>query len=486
MIHRVAAIDLGASSGRVSVVEIGHDHLRVDCVHRFACRTLALGDDLVWDIHDILTEVEKGLAAAAATGCIDSVGIDSWGCDYGLLRPSGGLTGPPACYRSDRTTRPDADGRSAVDRVHDLVPPAALYAATGTQFEPFNTVYQLAADAAAGRLRDGDTVLMIPDLVAHRLTGRVSAEVTSASTTGLTDPAARRLDAGLLTTLAERLGAPAPAWPPLREPGAVIGPITAPVAERTRLAPGTPVIAVASHDTASAFTAVPHAPDDGFAAYLSSGTWSLIGVELDAPVVTPASQAANFTNELGVAGTVRFLRNVMGRWVLDECVRAWAEPLDAILIAAATQPGGLTFDIDHPSLLRPGADMPERVARLAGRDDLPPAHMARAILDSLATAYARAVATVTMLTGRTVESVHVVGGGSRDRLLCQLTADTTGLPVIAGPAEATTIGNALLQAWRLERPGDDTPGSTPTRTDLDAMRALVRRTQPVTTYTPRP
>ena len=487
---RVAAVDLGASSGRVSAVEIGETTLRATCVHRFDTAPVLLDGRLVWDIVRIQTDIETGLADAAASGRIDAVGVDAWGCDYGLVSPEGTLTELPACYRDARTQQPDDRGASAIDRVHATVRPDELYATTGSQFQPFTTVYQLADDIGRGRLAHGEAALMIPDLVDFWLTGLRSAEVTNLSTTGLVDPRTRRLAEHLIERLAD--GPARCAWTSLGrqwrapvEPGAIIGPITGAVAAHTGLRPGTPVVAVASHDTASAVAAVP--ADDAWA-YVVSGTWSLVGMELDRPVLTPASRAANFTNELGVAGTVRFLRNVTGLWVLTQCLRSWQvdDPgmgLTGLLTGAAAEPGGALFDIDDPGLLPPGLDMPRRVARLLGQHEATPTRLARAILDSLARAYAQAIAEAGDLCARPATVVHLVGGGSHNTLLCQLTADATGLPVIAGPVEASTLGNALVQAWALNRPAHP---SAPTlhRDDLATMRALVARTQPLVRYEP--
>ena len=500
-LFRVAAIDLGASSGRVSVVEVGQAMLRATCVHRFPTHTVHLGKRLVWDLAGLYAGVEAGLAAAAATGPVDSVGVDAWGCDYGLIDPAGDLSGLPICYRDGRTLTPGDDGTTAVERVHAVVGRQALYSITGTQFQPFDTIYQIVADARCGRLHTGDIALMIPDLIAYWLTGQPSAEVTNASTTGLLDPSTRHLATRLIEPLEKAAGiAPDSAvishWRTLLEPGTIIGPVAAGVAGRTGLPAGTPVVAVASHDTASAVAAVPAAGHDW--AYVSSGTWSLVGVELPKPVVTEAGRAANFTNELGLAGTVRYLRNVTGLWVLNECLRAW-QAADAgvslawLMDAAAAEPAGKLFDIDDPSLAMPGPDMPGRVAHLTGRTDtadrnsLTPAAVTRAIVDSLAHAYAEAIDQAGQLSGRQVAVVHIVGGGSQNALLCQSSADATGLPVVAGPAEASTLGNGLVQAWALGWRSDASQqsGSVVTPDGLAAMRALIARTQPLVRYEPQ-
>jgi rhamnulokinase len=322
-----------------------------------------------------------------------------------------------------------------------------LYATTGIQHLPFNTVYQLAAAANTPALASARTLLLIPDLLAYWLTGAVGAEVTNASTTALLDVASRTWSTGLM----ERAGIPPGLFPPLRQPGDVIGPAYG--APGLTGADGTalPLVAVGSHDTASAVAAVP--ADGPDFAYISSGTWSLVGMELDRPVVTEASRAANFTNEAGIDGTVRYLRNVSGLWLLQECQRHWgpaAGPVESLLRAAAKEPPlRFVIDADDPVFLPPD-DMPGRIAvwlSTRGRAvPQSPAEFTRCILDSLAIAYRRALTDAQELSGRHADVVHVVGGGSRNELLCQLTADATGLPVIAGPAEATALGNVLVQA----------------------------------------
>jgi rhamnulokinase len=346
------------------------------------------------------------------------------------------------------------------------VPAAELYAVTGTQHLPFNTIYQL---TATPMLRHAATMLLIPDLLAYWLTGRAGAEVTNASTTSLFDVRAQAWATGLI----EKARLPPRIFPPLRRPGEVIGPILGPNGPGSEL----PLIAVGSHDTASAVAGVPAAEPDF--AYISSGTWSLAGMELDAPVLTEAGRAANFTNETGIDGTIRYLRNVTGLWLLQESLRTWPEASLGSLLdeAARLPPLRFVIDPDDPVFLPPG-DMPGRIAAwLAGRGEAVPAGPAetvRCILDSLALAYRRAIAEVQSLSGRHAAVVHIVGGGARNALLCQLTADATGLPVIAGPAEATCFGNVLVQARAL--------GAAPG--DLAGMRALIRSTQPLRSFTP--
>jgi rhamnulokinase len=451
----VAAVDLGASGGRVMAGQVSDSGIALHEVHRFGNQPVTAGGTLYWDILRLLAEVRAGLEAAARQFPLASAGIDSWGVDFGLLDETGALLGNPVHYRDVRTAG-----------VRIPVPAAELYAVTGTQHLPFNTVYQL---AATPMLRHAATMLLIPDLLAYWLTGQVGAEVTNASTTSLFDVRAQ----AWATRLIEKAGLPPRIFPPLRRPGEVIGPILGPNGPGSPL----PLIAVGSHDTASAVAGVP-AEAPGFA-YISSGTWSLAGVELDAPVLTPASRAANFTNETGIDGTIRYLRNVMGLWLLQESLRAWpGASLGSLLDEAARLPSlRFVIDPDDPVFLPPG-DMPGRIAAWLGDrgEAVPagPAETVRCILDSLALAYRRAIAEAQSLSGRHADVVHVVGGGARNELLCQLTADATGLPVIAGPAEATCFGNVLVQARAL--------GAAPG--DLAGMRALIRSTQPLRSFAP--
>jgi sugar (pentulose or hexulose) kinase len=455
----VAAVDLGASGGRVMAGQVGRADVVLHEVHRFPNLPVSAGGTLYWDILRLFADVRHGLEAAARRFPLASAGIDSWGVDYGLLDASGALLGNPVHYRDGRT-----EGVAA--RVQASMPAAELYAITGIQHLPFNTIYQL---AATPMLEHAATMLLIPDLLAYWLTGEPGAEVTNASTTSLFDVRAQSWATGV----ARRAGIPPRIFPPLRRPGEVIGSLNGPNEAGSSLR----VIAVGSHDTASAVAAVP-AAEPNFA-YISLGTWALAGVELDAPVLTGASRAANFTNETGIDGTIRYLRNVTGLWLLQECLRGWPDYSLGPLLEEAARIPALRFviDPDDPVFVPPG-DMPARIASwLAGRGEVVPAGPAetvRCILDSLALAYRRAIAEAQSLSGRHADVVHVVGGGARNELLCQLTADATGLPVIAGPAEATCFGNVLVQARAL--------GAAPG--DLAGMRALIRSTQPLRSFAP--
>jgi rhamnulokinase len=468
-----AAVDLGASSGRVMAARVGPDRLELHEVNRFANRPVRTGGRLHWDVLSLYAGILDGLRACGRdAGSLDGVGIDSWAVDYGLLDADGALLGNPLHYR-------DARHETAVAAVHAAVSPAELYHVNGLQHLPFTTVFQLAAARGSAQLGAARTLLLVPDLLAHWLTGAVGAEITNASTTGLLDATCREWAGPLIDTL----GLPRSLFPPLRQPGDRIGELTPDVLAETGLTGPVPVTAVGSHDTASAVVGVP-AADDRFA-YISCGTWSLVGVELDRPVLTEAGRTAGFTNELGVDGTVRYLRNVMGLWLLQESLRTWSAaglPADlAELLHAAARVPAFTavIDPDDARFLPPG-DMPARIAQVCTDiGQIPPQNQAetvRCILDSLALAYRRAVRTAAELSGRPVEVVHLVGGGARNTLLCQLTADACGLPVVAGPVEAAALGNALVQA----RAGGRVTGG------LGELRALIRATQELRTYVPSP
>ncbi|MFG1624597.1 rhamnulokinase family protein [Kribbella sp. NPDC049227] len=465
---RVAAVDLGASSGRVMLGVVGDGRLELTEINRFWNGPVSVGGTLHWDILHLYRSVLDGLRAA---GPVDGIGIDSWAVDYGLLDASGRLLSNPIHYRDSRT-----DG--VMERVLSRVSTGELYSITGLQQLPFNTIYQLAVEsgafgtaAAGGLLGQAATLLMIPDLLGYWLTGQIGAERTNASTTQLYDVRSRQWS----ETLAARVGVPLGILPELREPGDVVGTV---LADETGLAAGTPVIAVGSHDTASSVVAVP-AGDERFA-YISSGTWSLVGLELEEPVLTDEAREANFTNEGGVDGRIRFLRNVMGLWILQECQRVWEDhDLEGLLRDAAGAPAfAVLIDPDAPEFLAPG-NMPARIdehCRATGQE--PPRSRAaavRCVLESLALAYRRTLREAQTIADRPVDVLHVIGGGSQNELLCQLTADACGLPVLAGPVEASALGNVLVQARAL---GEPLP-------DLGAMRALVRSTHRLRRYEPQ-
>lgn len=485
-----AAVDIGASSGRVILGRMsdkgttGEHGVELETVHRFPNGVVESDGGLRWDFDALFAEVLAGLAAAARVAgergeTISSIGIDTWAVDYGLVNTAGEMTAQPFSYRDDRS-------RAAVAQVHQKLDPARLYATTGLQFLQFNTIYQLASEPDL----NGVQALLIPDLIAFLLTGVRRTEATNASTTGLFDAVAGEW----ATEFFAALDLPKKLFPPLIQPGETVGTLLPGIAARTGLARATKVVAVGSHDTASAVAAVPAeatgatatgaAPGQAQAgnfAYISSGTWSLVGVELPKPVLTVASRQANFTNERGVDGTIRYLRNVGGLWLLSECQRTWAQQgytatLDELLTAAAALPfGGPQTNADDPYFIAPD-NMPERI-RAAVRNTGAvltdhPAAITRCILDSLAAGYARTIADAERLADVPVDVVHIVGGGSQNRLLCQLTADATGKRVIAGPVEATALGNVLVQA----RAAGVVSGG------LAELRALVRGSQALRSY----
>ncbi len=445
-----AAVDIGASGGRVMAGAVDGERVTLRAVHRFVNGIVERDGHLRWDLTRLHAEVLTGLAMVPDA---ESLGIDTWGVDYGLLDADGRLMAEPISYRDDRTA-------GLIDDVHATVPPERLYKITGLQFLPFNTIYQLAAERRGPYWPRATRAALIPDLLAYWLTGELRSEVTNASTTGLLDVHTLNWSAELL----DRVGIPHELLPPIESPGR----------RRGLTASGMAVTTVGSHDTASAVVAVP-ATTDRFA-YISSGTWSLVGLELDRPVLTDDARRANFTNETGVDDRTRFLRNVGGLWLLQECLRAWRRDddlLDLLAAASGIPSGGPSIDIDDPVFNPPG-DMPRRVAVAAGAASMNECETVRCILESLASAYARTVHLGSGIAGKAVEVVHIVGGGSRNELLCQLTADAAGLPIMAGPTEAAALGNVLVQA----RAAGAVPPS------LEALRAGVAATTPLRRYDP--
>ncbi|MFI5663245.1 rhamnulokinase family protein [Streptomyces sp. NPDC051684] len=457
-----AAMDLGASSGRVMTARVTPDTLALTEAHRFPNVPVRTPDGLHWDILGLYAGLLEGLRKS---GPVRSLGIDSWAVDYGLLDADNVLLGNPYHYRDSRTDH-------TAEKLWATIPPQELYAATGLQYVPFNTIYQLTAARDTAHLDAARRLLLIPDLLAYWLTGQQGTELTNASTTQLIDPRSGDWAHGI----AARAGIDVNLFAPIRRPGDPAGELLPHVLDATGLTGPVPVTTVASHDTASAVAAVP-ATEENFA-YICTGTWSLAGLELDAPVLTEESRAANFTNELGIDGTVRYLRNIMGLWLLQECQRTWNQPdLTALLDEAAkATPLRSVVDAGDPTFLPPGG-MPDRIAAACRATGQPEprtrAETTRCILDSLALAHRRAIEDASRLADRPVDVVHIVGGGARGVLLCQLTADACGLPVVAGPAEGAALGNVLVQAR-----ADGVIG------DRAAMRRLVADTQPLARYAP--
>lgn len=442
----MAAVDLGAQSGRVARGRFDGSRLEVQEVHRFPNDPVASGGTLCWDVERLHREVLDGLRAAGRDAPVDSLAVDSWAVDFGLLDAKHELVEPPRHYRDGRRA-------AAVAGVFERVPARELYQRTGIQLLPINTVFELAAMASERdpALEAARTLLLIPDLFHFWLCGSKTTEFTNATTTQCYDPTA----GAWATDLLERLDVPARLLPEIVSPGTVLGPLTPAAADATRL-DGARVVAVATHDTGSAVAAVPLA--DGDSVYLSIGTWSLVGVEVDQPVIGDESFAANLTNEGGVDGTFRLLRNVTGLWLLDECRRAWADAGNELgfgeLGALATDaPAFLAFiDPTAEVFLEPG-DMPSRIRAFCRQTGQPePAgvgELVRCVLESLALKHAETIDLLHDVNGSTPSTLHVVGGGARNALLCAWTASASGLPVFAGPEEATLVGNLLVQAMTL-------------------------------------
>lgn len=470
----VAAVDLGATSGRVMHARVGANTLELTEAARFLNTPVRLweGDRpaLHWNLAGLFTSILEGLGAVARTEPgLTSIGVDSWAVDYGLLR-RGRLLGEPYHYRDERSER-------GVELVHTAVAPDELYREGGLQFLPFNSLYQLAYDREAGILADADRFLLVPDLVTYWLSGVEQAERTNASTTGLLTADGEWND-GLIA----RLGLPRELFAPLADAGTAVGPLLPSLAADLPFAGAGPTVtSVGSHDTASAVVAVPMDPTR--AAYISCGTWGLVGVELEHRVVSEEGRAGNFTNEGGVDGSIRYLHNVMGLWLLSESLREWQRrglhvTLESLLAEAAELPRPTDlFDADDPRFLAPG-DLPTRIADWFAEHDrrapASPAGMVRVIIESLADAFARSVRRASELSGVPVETIHIVGGGARNALLCQATADRAGVAVLAGPVEATALGNALVQG----RAAGLLSG------DLETLRGLVARHYAPVRYSP--
>lgn len=438
----MAAVDLGAESGRVVAVSFDGHRMRPDVVRRFTNGARRVDGILRWDTGTLWRHVSAGLSELAADSTVTSVGVDSWGVDYALLRVDGTLVDEPTCYRDPRQLR-------AMRRAVEDVGAEALYAATGTQVMQINTVFALMDDArTSARLAEADVLLMMPDLFHHLLSGSRATERTAASTTGAYDLAGETWATGLL----EALGVPTGMLPTVMDAGTDLGPLSDGRGLDGRGLAGTRVIAPAAHDTASAVAATPFADPGGL--FVSCGTWSLVGVERSAPLVNAATSAADLTNEGGVGGTTLLLRNVMGLWLLQECRRQWAREgheLDwsALAALAAAEPAlRSVVNPNAPEFVSPD-DMPAAIRGHCARHGEPVPDtvgaVARCVVDSLALSYRAVAVEIAAVTGVDPPSVSITGGGSQHELLAQATADATGRPVHCGPVEATALGNAGVQ-----------------------------------------
>jgi rhamnulokinase len=442
-----AAVDLGAQSGRVAVGRFDGERLGVTEVHRFTNVPVRTRDTLNWDILRVYRDVLDGLRAAAReAGHVDSVAVDSWGVDFALIDSRGRLVQNPVHYRDARRAR-------AMDGVLTQIPARELYDRTGIQLMPINTVFELGAMAAEAdpALDAAWTMLLIPDLLHYWLCGASTSEFTNATTTQCFDPHT----GGWAADLLERLDVPTRLLPDVVQPGTRLAPLSHGVAEETRLRDAE-VVAVATHDTGSAVAAVPFRQRGSV--FISAGTWSLVGLEIQAPVISDASFAANLTNEGGVDGTFRLLRNVTGLWLIHECRRVWAQEgheysFDQLVALANDAPALQSFIDPNDAAFDDPGDMPARVRAFCAHTGQPepvePGAIVRCILESLALKHAQTIEVLASVTGASPREIHVVGGGARNELLCRSTADAAGLPVIAGPEEATLLGNLVVQAMAL-------------------------------------
>lgn len=464
------AIDLGAESGRVILATLNREKLVLEELHRFPNQPVRLPGGLYWDAFRLHHEMVEGLAVAGRQRRlrVDGIAVDTWGVDFALLAGDGSLIDCPHHYRDERNL-------GIPERVFSVVPRVEVFGYTGIQVMAINSLNQLYAMhlAHSPGLQAASRLLFMPDLFSYWLTGVERAEVTIASTSQFYDPRTRRF----ATELLQRLGLPTNILPELIEPGARLGVLLPHLAESTGLGAAT-VYATGAHDTASAVAAVPAEGEDW--CYISSGTWSLMGVELPHPVINEKSEALNYTNEAGAQGTTRLLKNIAGLWILQECRRAWAAQGEnhsyaelAEMAESASSSGTL---IDPDDFLQPG-DMPRRIVEWCGARSLKApqtkGEICRVILESLAHRYREVLEGLESLLGRPIRTIHIVGGGSRNRLLNQLVADATGRTVIAGPVEATAAGNVLVQAI----------GAGEVR-DLSEVRAIVRQSFEIEKFQP--
>jgi rhamnulokinase len=475
--RKFVAIDLGASSGRVLLGRWDGARFEVSEAHRFANGPVATLGRLHWDVLSIWAEIKTGLGCCLGgdthgAGEVAGLGLDTWGVDYALLDRDGKLLGNPYHYRDRRT-----DG--VMELAFAQVPRSSIYETTGIQMMQINTLYQLLSMVRAGdpQLDAAKTLLPMPNLFGYWLSGRPAAEYTDATTTQCLEARERRWASGLL----DKLGIPTAILPPLVEPGTVLGPMLDDVASEVGLPGSVPVISVGCHDTASAVAAIPGL--DARSAYISSGTWSLMGVEVATPVINELSLAGNFTNEGGVGGTIRLLRNIPGLWLVQECRRHWQREgsdytWEALLDRAEREePFRSLIDPDAPELLNP-PDMPAAIRDLCRTTGQEPPEtvgaVVRCCLESLALRYRVTLDDLQELVGHRLEVVRIVGGGSQNRLLCQMAADACGVPVVAGPVEATALGNLMVQAI-----------ATGELDGLESGRAAVAASVTLDTYEPR-
>ena len=463
--------DFGASSGRAMLGVFDGNKIEIEEIHRFSNDPVMLCGRFVWDVPRLVYEMKQALLKLSRTGVhVDAIGIDTWGVDYGMLDDNGHLLGLPVHYRDDRTL-------GMREKVREVIPDAELFARTGLAYNQFNTLYQLYAmklegDPVLDRAAD---LLFMPDLLAYFLTGKKGTEYTVASTSELINPYTRDWDRELM----ERLGLPTRFLGEVKLPGTVRGTLLQDIARECGV-DEIPVIAIGGHDTASAVAAVPAREKDF--AYISSGTWSLLGAEIEKPLCAESVMNANYTNEGGVDGSIRLLKNIMGLWIIQECKREWDRRSDAVgfaeLVEMAMKAPAFKaiIDVDDPCFMAPG-DMPNRIQAYCERtgQSVPRGRgeISRVIYESLALKYRWAIERLEEVLGHTVKVLHIVGGGSKNALLNRFTAEAIKRPVVAGPGEGTVIGNLLMQAMAL--------GGI---RDIPELRRVVEASFPTQTFAP--
>lgn len=473
-VYKLLAFDFGASSGRAMLAKFDGEKITLEEKHRFSNDPVSVNGGIYWDVLRLFHEIKQGILKCANSGDrdIDCIGIDTWGVDYGLLDKNGKLLGNPYHYRDTRT-----DGM--YDEAFKLVPKDEIFERTGIAFNWFNTLYQLLSAKLSGdvTLENADKLLFMPDLLNYFLTGEKRCEYTIASTSQMFDSKTHTW----ATDILERMGIPTDIFADMVYPGETVGKLKPELAEELGVEQ-IPVVAVASHDTGSAVASVPVTDGEDFI-YISSGTWSLMGVELDSPMVTQEAMAHNFTNEGGVNKTIRFLKNIMGLWLIQESRRQWDREGTLLSFdelekqAREATPFASLIDPDYHEFQTPG-NMPKRIrefCKMTGQK-VPETkgEIVRCIAESLAFKYRQVVEGMEKVTGKEYKVINIVGGGIKDKMICQFTANATGRAVSAGPVEATSIGNIIVQGM-----------ATGAIESLEKGRCVVKNSFPIDTYAPQ-
>lgn len=476
MAKQYLAFDLGAESGRAILGTVDDGAIHLETIHRFRTEGLIMLGTRQWDLARIYEEMVYALSLYVQQygSALDGIAVDTWGVDFGLLAKDGSLLGNPVHYRDKRN-------EGMQEEAFKHVPKEEVYKATGIQFLLINTVYQLLSlvKVDAPQLKIADSLLLMGDLLGYLLTGKRACEYTNASTTQLLNPYTRTWDDELIA----KLGLPRNILGNIVQPGTVLGNLLPEIVEKTGLSSDTPVITPATHDTASAVAAVPALDNDVPWAYLSSGTWSLLGCELDAPCINEKSLAQDFTNEGGVDNKIRFLKNIFGLWIVQECRRAWEQPgqtldYEGITQAAAeSTPFYALINLDDSRLLAPD-NMPALIQTLCKESGQPvpetQGQIIRCALESLALKYRKTLRAMDEILDRKTARLHIIGGGGKNKLLNQMTADACGIPVIVGPEEATALGNIGIQAM-----------ATGEIASLAELRRIIANSVQLETYTPK-